>query len=1056
MLAIFMVQARAQTPQVNSLDQHQAAAGTVISVKGTGFSQNINDMKITFGGVKGEIISSTEFLMEVRIPPGTALDYISVTNLISGLTGFTSGKFLLQFGGSGFDPARLALTSQLSGGSGLFDLSICDFDGDGLNDIATTNNIDGSASATISVYQNTTAPNTLVPGFNKIWDTDLITGTAIINITFGDVNGDGKPDIIAAKGGNTADRIFIFKNISTPGFINFERFVTVLISSDASSSSARRVEVMDLDKNGKPEIILTDQNLSKVHIFQNRSTKSNIIFPVNEKIVIDAPSGQPTLGLETADLNQDGKPEILFTSNLGQELYIVPNKSVPGSVNMGTPQKITLPGQLVNLITADLDGDGDQEIAATDFQGGQLFVLNNTSTSTNISFSNPIVIPTGLALWGISAGDINGDGKTDLLVTSRNTAQKALAIINDTGGSGWAYTLHSIGNSISQINLAIADLNGDGKPDLAYVTDANTLEIIRNQHCMIPKVNPIAPKPICGNVPVKLFATQAPKATYIWKDAFGTIVGTGNNPVEISAAGTYYAEAVVTDDGCSVKSNNVQVESGGSTIPPQPIFVNPGVICEGNNLNLHVDSIPNHSYMWKFPDGTLHKYATHLITNTTTDNAGRYSVVSILPDGCRSPATSTIIQINEPPEIELVTQNGPYFCQGLSKRLEANDIPGATYDWKINGQPLAQTTNPFYDASFEGLYSVMVEDSYGCTATSIQVQTIKLQVPQSSFTSANGSCTGDVIDFTNTSTYDNRVSIYYEWDFGDNTLTTIKDPQHTYNLQGDYTVSLKVYYDNNICSDISGKTLNINERLDLTISVNSLEISGGSYNLCEGTSATLSVVADPGQVLWSTGSDQSQITIDSEGTYRVTSGQGTDCQTSNEIIVNTVPLPNVTARTDDLEIQPGKSTRLHAEGAQNYEWEPAGSLDAPNSADPVASPLQNTSYTVTGTDDNECSSSDTITVLVKEIPTYVVQNAPVFTPNGDGKNDLWIIKNINDFNTCSIKIFNRQGLTMYEAYPYNNDWNGIYNGTEAPEGAYYYVLSCDSGQSYTGHFTLLR
>ncbi|RLD35426.1 MAG: hypothetical protein DRI83_06840, partial [Bacteroidetes bacterium] len=79
-----------------------------------------------------------------------------------------------------------------------------------------------------------------------------------------------------------------------------------------------------------------------------------------------------------------------------------------------------------------------------------------------------------------------------------------------------------------------------------------------------------------------------------------------------------------------------------------------------------------------------------------------------------------------------------------------------------------------------------------------------------------------------------------------------------------------------------------------------------------------------------------------------------------------------------------------------------------------------------------------------------------FTPNGDGKNDLWIIKNINDFNTCSIKIFNRQGLTMYEAYPYNNDWNGTYNGTEAPEGAYYYVLSCDSGQSYTGHFTLLR
>ncbi len=1056
MLTIFIVQARAQTPQISSLDRRQGSAGTVISIKGTGFSQDKNDMAVFFSGVKGEIVNSTEFLMEVRIPAGTAYEYISVTNLISGLTGFTFDKFLLSFGGSGFDPARFALTSQLSGGSGLFDLSVCDFDGDGLNDIATTNNIDGSASATISVYQNTTESNTLVPGFNKIWDTDLITGTAIRNITFGDVNGDGKPDIIAAKGGNTADRIFIFKNISTPGFIDFERFVTVLISSGTSSSSARRVKVMDLDKNGKPEIILTDQNLSKVHIFQNRSTKSNIIFPVNEKIVIDAPSGQPTLGLETADLNQDGKPEILFTSNLGPELYIVPNESVPGSVKMGTPQEISLPGQLVNLVTADLDGDGDQEIAATDFQGGKLFVLNNTSTSTNISFSNPIVIPTGLALWGISAGDINGDSKTDLLLASRNPVQKAIAVINETGGSGWAYALHSIGNSVSQINLATSDLNGDGKPDLAYVTDANTLEIIRNQHCMIPKVTPIAPKPICNNVSVKLFATQAPKATYIWKDALGVIVGTDINPVDIFAAGIYTAEAVVTDDGCAVLSNNVEVEAAGSTIPSQPIFVNPGVICEGNSLALHVDSIANYSYMWKFPDGTLHKYSTHVIPNTTTDDAGRYSVVSILPDGCRSAAASNIIQINEPPEIELVTQGGPYFCQGSTKRLEANDIPGATYDWKINGQPLAQTTNPFYDASFEGLYSVLVEDSYGCTATSIQVQTIKLLVPQSSFTSANGSCTGDVILFTNTSTFDNRVSVFYEWDFGDNTLTTIKDPQHSYNLQGDYTVSLKIYYDNNICSDISGKTLSVNERLDLTIAANDLEIPGDSYNLCQGTSVILSVNADPGQVLWSTGSTQPQITINTEGTYRVTSGQGTECQTTNEIIVNSVPIPRVTARADDREIQPGKSTKLHADGAQNYEWEPSGSLDDPNSPDPVASPLQNTTYIVTGFDANECYGSDSVTVLVKELPTLDVRSAPVFTPNGDGKNDLWIIQNIDDFNTCSIKIFNRQGLTMHEAEPYNNDWNGTYNGTEAPEGAYYYVLSCDNGQSYTGHFTLLR
>ena len=1047
---------RAQVPQITDVSRRSGPTGAVITIKGTGFSQNKNDMTVSFGGAKGTIRTSTEFLMEVNVPPGTIFDYLAVTNLVSGLTGFSSDKFLLSFSGTGFDPAKFSLTSQLPGGSNLFDLAVGDLDGDGLNDIITTNNVDGAASATISIFQNVTASNTLVPGFSKIWDNDLITGTAIRNITTGDVNGDGKADIIAAKGGNTADRIFIFKNVSTPGFINFERPVTVLISVSGSASSARRVRVMDLDKNGKPEIILTDQNLAKVHIFQNRSTKTNIVFPVTEKVVIDAPSGQPTLGLETVDLNLDGKPEIVFSSNLGPNLYVVPNQSTPGTVSMGSPQSYSLPGQLVNLTTADLDGDGDAEIAATDFQSGKLFVLNNTSSAGNISFSSPLVIQTGLALWGISAGDINGDGKTDLVLASRNSGQKAMAVINETTGSGWGYALHAIGNDASQINLSTADLNGDGKPDLAYVTDANTLEIIRNQHCLIPKVTPLNPEPICSNQPVKLFATAAPKARYVWKDAFGTEVGTDVNPVEITAAGIYSVDVIVADDGCSVKSNAVEVKTGGSNIPLKPNLSDPGVICEGNTLTLHVDSIPSYSYVWKYPDGSLHGNSTHTIPDVDADNAGRYSVVAILPDGCRSDPSTTIVQVNKPPEIEVVTVDGPYFCQGLTKRLEANDIPGATYNWRVNGQPLAQTAVPHYDASIEGLYSVMVEDSYGCTATSGEVPTTMLQVPHSSFTSDNGSCTGQAIQFTNNSTYDNRVTVFYEWDFGDNTITDVKDPQHAYNSNGSYTVSLKVYYDNEICSDISGKTLSIDEMVDLTMSVNGREIQGSTYNLCSGTTATLSVNANPGDVLWSTGSTQPEITVQTAGTYKVTSGTGTGCENSNELTVSEVPLPNVTATADEQVIQPGQSTRLHAGGAQTYNWEPGESLDNPGSPDPVASPVINTDYTVTGIDPNGCSGTAMVTVRVEEIPLLEVRAAPVFTPNGDMINDIWVIQNIDDFKNCAIKIFNRQGLTMYEASTYNNDWDGTYKGTEAPEGAYYYVLSCDNGQRYTGHFTLLR
>jgi gliding motility-associated-like protein len=244
--------------------------------------------------------------------------------------------------------------------------------------------------------------------------------------------------------------------------------------------------------------------------------------------------------------------------------------------------------------------------------------------------------------------------------------------------------------------------------------------------------------------------------------------------------------------------------------------------------------------------------------------------------------------------------------------------------------------------------------------------------------------------------------------------------------------------------------------VDLTISVNGRETTDQVFNLCSGTTATLSVQADPGAIIWSTGSTQPEITVQTAGTYKVTSGEGTGCENSNELRVEEVPLPEVTAGADQQVIQPGQSTRLHADGAQTYTWEPAESLDNPTSADPLASPVNDTDYTVTGIDNNGCPGTASVTIQVEEIPLLHVRAAPVFTPNGDMINDLWVIQNIDEFRNCAIKIFNRQGLTMYEASTYDNDWDGTYKGAEAPEGAYYYVLSCDNGQQYTGHFTLLR
>ena len=80
----------------------------------------------------------------------------------------------------------------------------------------------------------------------------------------------------------------------------------------------------------------------------------------------------------------------------------------------------------------------------------------------------------------------------------------------------------------------------------------------------------------------------------------------------------------------------------------------------------------------------------------------------------------------------------------------------------------------------------------------------------------------------------------------------------------------------------------------------------------------------------------------------------------------------------------------------------------------------------------------------------------MFSPNNDGTDDTWEIENMDLFPECSVRIFTRNGETVYEKAPYEN-WDGRgLNGTDVDEGAYYYVISCDDGKSKSGSVSVIR
>jgi len=155
-------------------------------------------------------------------------------------------------------------------------------------------------------------------------------------------------------------------------------------------------------------------------------------------------------------------------------------------------------------------------------------------------------------------------------------------------------------------------------------------------------------------------------------------------------------------------------------------------------------------------------------------------------------------------------------------------------------------------------------------------------------------------------------------------------------------------------------------------------------------------------------------------------------------------------------IESGSSAQLGAQGAEFYAWSPIEDLDNAQIANPLASPIITTDYKVVGSNSFGCADSAYVTVYVDEKIAIPVDAPRAFTPNGDGQNDIWIISNLDVYESCPIRIFNRRGQNVYESSQYNNDWDGFMNGKELPEGAYYYILTCGPSEVHTGDITLIR
>ncbi|MCB0398825.1 MAG: T9SS type B sorting domain-containing protein [Winogradskyella sp.] len=199
---------------------------------------------------------------------------------------------------------------------------------------------------------------------------------------------------------------------------------------------------------------------------------------------------------------------------------------------------------------------------------------------------------------------------------------------------------------------------------------------------------------------------------------------------------------------------------------------------------------------------------------------------------------------------------------------------------------------------------------------------------------------------------------------------------------------------------------------------------------------------------WSTTETTSTIEVNEPGTYTVTVFNSNNCSKQRTITV----LPSNIATIDNIEIvdaSNNNSITILVSGEGDYEYA-LDDINGPYQDSNVFEDIAPGLYTVFVRDKNDCGIAEEL-VSVIGFPKF-------FTPNGDGTNEFWQVKGINNqFQANSlILIFDRYGKLLTKLNPLGPGWDGTYNGANMPSSDYWFKVELEDGRTFTSHFALKR
>jgi len=329
-------------------------------------------------------------------------------------------------------------------GNNPYALAVGDLNGDGKPDIVTANYV----ANTVSVFLGDGSG-----GFGV--KNDFATGTKPVSVAIGDMNADGKPDLVVCDW--AAGTVSVLLGNGAGGFGSKADF-----SAGSLPTSGRLV---DLNGDGKLDLVLVCANSNTLSVMLGNGLGS-----------LNAPTTFPTLSgpysMALGDLNGDGKTDAVVGYFSGTHVSAFLGN---GSGGFGARADFTSGASPYTVALGDLNGDGRLDLASANDGAGTISILLGNG---NGSFSAPTDYGAGSGPFGIALADVNRDGFVDAIVS--NQSSNSISVLRGLG-TGTLLSKVDFTTGAQPIRFEVADVNADGGLDLVVADySASAVSVLLN------------------------------------------------------------------------------------------------------------------------------------------------------------------------------------------------------------------------------------------------------------------------------------------------------------------------------------------------------------------------------------------------------------------------------------------------------------------------------------------------------------------------------------------------------------------------------------------------